>query len=137
MITVGTLILVSIFLIILIFIMRNFHYIVTKTREICEEPSGYFKFGQIVVLIFTIFSFVSILAYNMFINPHETSIMDVFLTVTVGILGTVVGLFYGGRAEDYISISSRVAIKNFIDKDEKLRKIINLLIEKINELEKK
>ena len=142
MITVGTLILASIFLITLIFLMRNFSYIVTKTREVCEEPSGYFKFGQLVILIFVIVSFISILAYNMFINPHETSIMDVFLTVTVGILGTVVGLFYGSRAEEHISKAKREVLlqyRSWVDSllshKEILGEKIQKLIKRIRELE--
>lgn len=57
--------------------------------------------------------------YNRFINPHETSITDVFLTVTVGILGTVVWLFYGGRAEEHISKPKREALEELIRKNEK------------------
>jgi len=138
MISIGILILSSIFLIILIFLMWNFQYIVTKTREVCEDPSGYFKFGQLAILIFAIFSFVSILFYNMFINHHETSIIDVFLTVTVGILGTIVGLFYGGRAEEHISKSKRRLFFDIVSqRKERTGKVIKSLVKRIRELEKK
>ena len=128
----------SIIFILLIFFMRNFNYIVKQIRKISEEPSGYFKFGQIIILFFAIFVFLSILIYNMFIDPKEVSSISVFLTVVVGILGTIIGLFFGAKAEHYITSPRRDFIKNYRDHSKQLvYKTKNLIQELINRLKEK
>ncbi len=120
---------ISLILIMLIFIMRNFENIVKNLRDICEEPSGYFKFGQILIMFFVIFSFLSILLYDIFVGTRIVSSIDILLTVTVGLLGTIVGLFFGSRAEHHISRPREEAVLRSIKGHQKIRDIMKILID--------
>ena len=134
MLSLSFLVLAIICLIILIFLMLRFEYIIKEIRKISEDPGGYFKFGQLIILFFAIISFLGILAYNILI-PQEVSSTDVFLAVIVGILGTTLGIFYGSKAEKYISEPRRRVLDRFVRLDEKAPEIISDLTKRIRELE--
>lgn len=111
--------------------MRNYKPIIETLRNICEEPSGYFKFGQILIMFFVIFSFLSILLYDILVSTRIVSSIDILLTVTVGLLGTVVGLFFGSRAEYHISKPREEAISDAIKRHRRLADITKNIIDKL------
>ena len=107
--TLTFLVITSILVIILIFLLINFKYLIKEIRGICEQPRGYFMFGQMIILFFAVASFIGVFIYTLFKN-NAISSMDLILTVIVGILGTVIGLFFGGRAEGHISQPRKEAV---------------------------
>ena len=127
----------SIILIILIFFIINCEYIIKEVRNITEEPSGYFKMGQVIILLFIIFCFIFILIYKSFIDIEKVSPVDVIFTVIVGMLGTIIGLFFGAKAEQYISESRKDFVKKIDSKRLKRSKLYKRMIHRIKELELK
>jgi len=111
--------LISIALIILIFLVRNFRWIIREIRSICMEEKGYIKFIQLlfVLLIFT--SFFILLIYNL-IYREETSKLDIFLTVIVGLIGTIVGTFFSERTTESIKRDRDIKKKIIRDKKKNL-----------------
>ena len=124
---INFLLLLCIFLIVLIFSMRNFKWVISEIRGICEDESGYVKLIQLmfVGLVFT--SFFMLLVYNL-INKETTSKLDIFLTVIVGLIGTIIGTFFSEKSME--------SLKK--DRDIKKREIIRAkrgLMEAKKELE--
>ncbi len=107
------LILVNILLIFLIFLIYHFRWVIGEIRDICEHESGYIKLIQLsfVVLIFS--CFFILLIYNLF-ERSQTSKLDIFLTVIVGLMGTIIGTFFSEKTME--------GIKR--DRDKKREKII-------------
>lgn len=93
-------------IILLIYVLFNFKYLCNELRDICAEPSGYFKYGQMIFLGFTTFSFLILMFYNIF-NEKIVSSLDIFLNITVGFLGTILGMFYGSKGIKYASESRK------------------------------
>jgi len=116
--------------------MVNCDYLIEKLRKITEEPSGYFKFGQTVILLFSISIFSLILIYNMFIKTRDVSSIDVFFAVIVGTLGTIVGLFFGAKAEYFISQSRKAEAEKIKKTIPFTVQVIKKLSDRIQELEK-
>ena len=98
---IRVLLLLCIFLIVLIFLMRNLKWIITELRSICENESGYIKLMQLVFVLLVLSSFFILLIYNL-IYRETTSKLDVFLTVIVGLMGTIIGTFFSERTMEYI-----------------------------------
>lgn len=103
--------------------MIKFEYIVEHVRNISEDPGGYFKFGQLIILFFAVLSFLALLIYNILV-PQEVSSTDVFLAVVVGILGTILGVFYGSKSEKYISIPRKKELRDYIQRVQNQAQII-------------
>lgn len=127
----------SIILIILIFFMVNCKYLLKELRNITEEPSGYFKMGQVMILLFVLFCFIYILIYKSFIDVEKVSPIDVIFTVIVGILGTLIGLFFGAKAEQYISESRKEFMRGISITNIKKKELLEKFKERMVELEKK
>ena len=84
------LIITCIALIILNFTLRNFKWIVKEIRNICKDETGYIKLIQLLFVLMIFGSFITLLIYNFF-HRDITSKLDIFLTVIVGLMGTVIG----------------------------------------------
>ena len=110
-------------LVALIFFMIRFDYIVNSLRDIAKDPGGYFKFGQIVILFFAVLIFVILFVYNLFF-PRESSSLDIFLTIVVGILGTVIGLFFGAKSEEFITEPRRDFVRSYVEETENITEML-------------
>ncbi|MBI5001917.1 hypothetical protein HZC31_00875 [Candidatus Woesearchaeota archaeon] len=110
------------FLLLFIFFFARFEWIIKEARHICSLPSGYFKLGQITLLSFSVIIFIILLIHNLIIE-RETSSLDIFLTVIVGFLGTIFGMFFGGKGEGEVTkerILATAEAKNLIKSYEEI-----------------
>lgn len=125
---ISFLLLLCLFLIVLIFFMRNIKWIITELRSICEDERGYVKLMQLVFVLLVLTSFFGLLIYNM-IYRETTSKLDVFLAVIVGLMGTIIGTFFSERTMEYIK-------KDRDRKKQALLKMVNKLRERQTILDK-
>ena len=117
---------ICILLIILIFLMTNFKWIIKELRWICKNESGYIKLIQLVFIMLIFGSFFILLIYNIFYR-ELTSKLDIFLTVIVGLIGTIVGTFFSERIMESIKEDREKKKKKIIEKKQKLREYKELL----------
>lgn len=85
----------GVFLLVVLFLM--FKWFFKQVRSIAKEPEGFIKFGQITFILFSWSAFFIVLFYYM-IYPRDVSVLDIFLTIVVGFLGTSIGLFFSKEA---------------------------------------
>mgnify|MGYP001559399614 CR=1 FL=1 len=131
---IGFLLLLCIFLIVLIFLMRNFKWIVIELRNICENESGYIKLMQLVFVLLVLSSFFGLLIYNL-IYRETTSKLDVFLTVIVGLMGTIMGTFFSERTMESIKKDRDKKRKAIIEKTARIKEKLELLSKLIKRLD--
>src|SRR3989344_1986254 len=98
---IMSLLIVCIFLIVLIFLMRNIRWIIKEIRDTCEDESGYMKLIQFIFVILVLTSFFILLIFSL-IFRESTSKLDIFLTVIVGLMGTIIGTFFSERSMESI-----------------------------------
>jgi len=128
------LLLACIVLIILIFLMRNLRWITKEVRSICENESGYVKLIQLLFILLVFVSFFLLLVYNI-IYRETTSKLDIFLTVIVGLMGTIIGTFFSERTMESIKKDRDRKRKTIIEKKLKLEEYkdaMNRLLEELN-----
>jgi|TARA_B100001964_G_C14109285_1_gene542993 hypothetical protein len=90
-------------LIVILFLI--FQWFFGQVREICKEPEGIIKFGQITFILLSWSCFLFILIYFI-INPEGVHVLNVFLTIIVGFLGTIMGLFFNRETIEKLKITS-------------------------------
>lgn len=112
--------LVCITLIIVIFLIRNLAWIIKEMRDICENESGYMKLIQLLFVILVLISFFVLLVFNL-IFRESASKSDIFLTVIVGLMGTIIGAFFSERSMESIKKDRDKKRKAIIQKTLKLR----------------
>lgn len=83
-------------LILCLFKLQDIKYLVKELRNICYNPLGYIKFMQFIFVWFAIMSFIFLMLYFMFRN-RDVNVLDIFLTVIVGFLGTIIGFFFNDK----------------------------------------
>lgn len=94
-----TLIIGIIILSILIFLILKLEWVINQIRCICKEFDGFIKFIQTIFIISCWSIFIIILLYYLIFNPNkEVPILEIFLTVIVGFLGAISGLFFSNDA---------------------------------------
>ena len=125
--------LLVIILIALIFIMRNLHWIVSEVRSICRDESGYVKLIQLMFVVLVLGSFFLLLIYT-FLSPEPASKSDIFLTVIVGLMGTIVGMFFSERTMESIAKDRDKKRKVIIEKKIKLKERENQIIDLLKKL---
>ena len=103
------LILNFLFLLIILFFM--FKWFFGQVREICREPEGFIKFGQVAFIILSWGCFIIILIYYMVIKT-QVNALDIILTVVVGSLGTIIGMFFSKEAVE--SLKGKLKQRNKI-----------------------
>jgi len=103
-------------LIVILFFM--FQWFFGQVREICKEPEGIIKFGQIVFILLSWGCFLSILIYFI-IKPDEVGVLNIFLTIVVGFLGTIMGLFFNRETIEKLKIASEYK-SNILKENKKL-----------------
>jgi len=116
------------FLIILIFLMVNSKWIIRELRSICQDEIGYIKLIQLVFVLLILVCFFILLIENIF-NKEITSKLDIFLTVIVGLMGTIVGTFFSERSMESIKKDRDKKRKVIIEKNLKLKEYENLIDE--------
>jgi len=105
------------------FVSINFRWIWKEVRNISENKGGFIKLCQLVFIILSWIIFVFILIYYV-IHPNQVNALNIILTVIVGFLGTMMGLFF---SQDVIkSLEDRVKIEKS-KKEIALKKRVNLL----------
>jgi uncharacterized protein YneF (UPF0154 family) len=116
--------------------MRNFKWITNEIRCICKDESGYVKLIQLmfVVLVFT--SFFILLVYNL-INEETTSKLDIFLTVIVGLIGTIIGTFFSEKSMESLKKDRDIKKREIIRAKRTLKEKLRESEEKINKILKK
>lgn len=108
----------ALFLLILLFFM--FRWFFAQVRDICRESEGFIKFGQITFVLLSWGCFVIILGYYL-IKPTQVNALDIFLTIVVGFLGTILGMFFSKEALESLVRKIRQRDKTILDKVKLLR----------------
>jgi len=120
-----------ILLFILLFLI--FKLVIKEIRSICETVKGYIKFGQLSFLILSIMIFLIIFLRSIF-YPEFVSKTDVFLTIVVGFLGTMLGYFFKESTLDILEAQRKGASLKWLNQIELMEKVINkqkIIIHKI------
>ena len=115
--------------------MSNFRWFTKEIRSICENERGYIKLIQLIFVMLILASFFILLIYDL-INTETTSKLDVFLTVIVGLMGTIVGTFFSERAMESIKEDRDRKRKAIIEKKTKLKEYEESLKKLLEKLEK-
>ena len=106
--------------------MKNIKWITKEIRSICKDGDGYVKLIQLIFVGLVFASFIILLIYNL-INPELTSKLDIFLTVVVGLMGTIIGTFFSERALDVIKKESELKSKALTGKATRIKEKVELL----------
>ena len=78
-----------------------FRWFFNEVRDICKKISGYMIFGQLVFILLSWGVFLTIFVYYL-IKGGKVEVLNVFLTVIVGFLGTIIGVFFSEKAFEKI-----------------------------------
>ena len=89
---------ITLLLIIIFWICK---WLIEQLRDICKNISGYVILGQILFVFLSWGIFLIIFIYYLF-NPENVGVLNIFLTIIVGFLGTMIGIFFSDRAFDKI-----------------------------------
>lgn len=118
-------------LIILLFFM--FQWFFKEVRDIARAPQGFIKFGQITFILLSWGAFLVILVYNIIV-PRDVDSVNVILTIVVGFLGTILGLFFSDKALERMSERIQTKEVKLKEKIGRLEEYIKLIDEAINKL---
>jgi len=130
---IVTLLIIGIcFVSLLIFSLLKLEWLIKELRDICLRPQGFFKLGQLTFIFFSWGSFLSILVYYA-IKETQINALNIFLTIVVGFLGTIMGVLFSQEVIKKI-YESRVIIKDDRLKHAKLflKELKTLVKENIN-----
>jgi|TARA_Y100000310_G_scaffold330425_1_gene402020 hypothetical protein len=120
--------LILIILTVILFLI--FKWFFKQVREICRRIAGYIIFGQLIFILLSWGIFLIIFFYYL-INPENVNVLNIFLTVIVGFLGTILGVFFSEKAFEKI-------VKDLEERYETLRnkkiKTYNKVIRILNQL---
>jgi len=105
-----------------------FKWFFKQVREISKDPRGFIKFGQITFILLSWSVFMVILIYFIFV-PEEVNAINISLTVVVGFLGTILGLFFSEKALERLN-------ERLYGKDEQLKENKNNYINFLKELDR-
>jgi len=107
---------------------------IREIRDICRDEGGYVKLMQFVFVLLILTCFFLLLIYNLFLR-ETTSKLDIFLTVIVGLMGTIMGTFFSERTMESIKkdrdIKRKAIIKKITGLKER-RSLLEELREKLN-----
>jgi len=124
-----------ILLLIIIFFM--FIWFFLQVRKICKVPEGFIKFGQITFILSSWCVLIIILFYYIK-YPRDISVLNIFLTVIVGFLGTGVGFFFSGEALKHLErkVKARGKLLRQLDILDDTKELIKESIELQKKIEK-
>ncbi len=121
------LIILTLLLIALIFFIF-LKYLIKQISILCKDFKGYIKLAQFIFLTTSIFIFLFLFIYSLF-RPTEVSQTEIFLTIVVGFLGTMLGYFF---KESTLSQLEGSEVNSALEQEE-ISKNVNLLLEKQKE----
>ncbi len=76
-----------------------FKWFLDRITEVSKEPSTYLMFIQLIFVFMSCGVFVTIFLYYIIIDPKaKIDVLTLFLTIVVGFMGTIMGLFFSQRA---------------------------------------
>jgi len=120
-----------IILITTIFLILKIEWFIKEIREICKDFSGFIKFSQMIFMFSSWFILISLFLYYLIFNPQkEVPILEIFLTIIVGFLGTMIGLFFSNDSLNELKTKYK-------SRGERMLKDKNKLLEIKTNLEKK
>ena len=98
MILDTTLLITDIVLVLILFSII-FKWAIKEIRDIVRDLEGLIKFTQVIFMLgsWSIF-FLTFIYYLFFKNDELTLTLNIFLTIVVGFLGTMMGLFFSSEA---------------------------------------
>ena len=115
--SIKQLLLIDSFLLLLVILIPLLWYIFQQVREICRNISGYVILTQLIFIVLSWVIFLGILGYYMVFRPNEqVDVFTIFLTVIVGFLGTMLGLFFSEKAFEKIIDDLKKRYKTHRDK---------------------
>lgn len=134
-ILLSTHLIIPYIIITLIIFLFMFKWLFKEIRDICKRVSGVIIFGQIMFMILSWVCFIGILIYFVFFE-HTVNALNIFLTIVVGFLGTMIGLFFSRdivkHLEDKIDTQKRYSKKSLL----KDKNVYDRIIKKLSEEEK-
>jgi len=92
-----------------------FKWFFNQVRKIARDPRGFIKFGQITFILLSWSVLILILFYYIFV-PEDVNAVAIILTVVIGFLGTILGLFFSEKALERLT-------ERINTKDEQLKEI--------------
>tara|TARA_B100000315_G_scaffold237825_1_gene254977 strand:+ start:365 stop:703 length:339 start_codon:yes stop_codon:yes gene_type:complete len=107
-----------------------FKWFFGQVREICKEPEGFVKFGQVAFIVLSWGCFLVILVYYIFVKT-QVNALDIILTVVVGFLGTIIGMFFSKEALESLKGKVERRSKKILDTAEVIKDTKELLEELI------
>jgi len=128
------LLLLIIFLVVLLFLINNLKWIIGEIRNICKDESGYIKLIQLIFVLLVLSSFFILLIYNI-MYKETTSKLDIFLTVIVGLMGTIIGTFFSERTMESIKKDRDLKKRVIIEEKRKIKdsmESLNKLLKKLD-----
>ncbi len=120
--------------IILFFFFLNLKWCVNKIRDICNNPIGYTKFVQLLLIVLLSALFLFIFLYYL-TNKGQVDRIDIFMTVIVGWLGAIIGSFFGEKSMGNLTTQKRENVNLLISKLKLKDFIIERLTKKLEEKE--
>ena len=129
-------------LLVLTVLFFMFKWFFKQVRSIARESEGFIKFGQTTFILLS-WSVFSILLFYYIFNPYSINVLNVFLTIVVGFLGTILGLFFSREMIEKLKGTVESGKKRILDQIEFLADVEKLIKEnmeqkaRIEELEKK
>jgi len=117
-------------ILILVILFFMFKWFFGQVREICREPEGFIKFGQVTFIVLSWSCFLVILVYYMIIKT-QVNALDIILTVVVGFLGTIIGMFFSKEALESLKSKVERRSKKILDTAEIIKDTKELMEELI------
>ena len=108
----------------------NFKWCVKIVREIAREGSGYTKLIQLVMMFMLVSIFVVIIIYYLY-NPERVDRIDIILTVVVGWLGAIIGMFFGEKSMSVLEERRADKVEHFIQLFDEEKKVTAKLQEEV------
>jgi len=123
-------------IVLLLFLM----WLIKEVRNICEKPKGFIELTQLIFIFGSWGVFLLVFSYYLFFNSKETiPILSLFLTIVVGFLGTIMGLFFSKEAlEEIIKKYELRGVRIFKEKKNliKVRENLEKLKKEIEKIKK-
>ncbi len=120
-------------------IFKQIDYYFSCLREIAKNDVQYYKLNQFVLLIFVLFLFFFISIYTMFAKEYRIE-MSIIFTVIVGLIGTIVGMFFNYNSIENLRSSiekkDRTAKNTASKLDNTRKKLLDKQLSLVNKFEK-
>jgi len=115
-------------ILILAILVVFFCWVFKELRDICKRISGYIILGQLIFILLSWGVFLGILVYYAIFKPDgKVDVFTIFITVVVGFLGTIIGVFFSEKTFekiiDELKTRRRYATKKMLEFIETLERL--------------